>query len=286
VGHLLYRGTLTPSREIRLDTREVHTEQERIQASTEGWASDPRVAEREARERGVVYEFPLTCFRGVVDDAGRRLLEERLVHDQNELDRLIAERWTTDHGQAVRNSELPQLQYLERQQREEQDADRRLRALQLQKLSRELDTPPPSPTADPISGAPIPPVAKGTQVNEMLQTGVQQHASEETLAALCDRLGPIDAGPQRRAAVTGKLERVSHDTGDVWRYDADFLRAAKQYQDRKTLAAWLKRGAAASPSAHEAFCRVLLLSSTEFVAVRNQWKKKPKRGSRKNPPVG
>jgi len=127
-----------------------------------------------------------------------------------------------------------------------------------------------------------------TQSTETAKTDDQLRTiREETLPdeflVLCDRLGPVEAGPQRRAAVTDKLTCVSQETGDVWRYDTDFWKAAKQYQHRKTFSAWLRRGEVASPSAHKAFCRVLLLSSAEFVAARNQWKKKPKRVSRKKP---
>jgi hypothetical protein len=189
VGHVLYRGTLTPNRTIELATREVHTEDERIQLSTEGWVADQRRAEDEARQRGVVYEFPLKCFHGFVDETGRRLLEERVVHDRDELARTIGEDWSTDRAQAVQSSYLRQLEYLDRQRREEQAAaredlaaDRRLRALQLEKLSRELEARPAAkavPNASAATETLDTGQFSGPTKNRVAKEDVQQEAALE-----------------------------------------------------------------------------------------------------------
>jgi len=96
-----------------------------------------------------------------------------------------------------------------------------------------------------------------------------------------DRLPPLDTEKQRRDAVDGKLARVRQDTDEPLPYDADSWKAAKEYQSRTTFEDWVKKGSAASPPAHQTFCRLLLLPSAEFVAARRLWRKKPKRGSQK-----
>jgi hypothetical protein len=94
------------------------------------------------------------------------------------------------------------------------------------------------------------------------------------------RLPPLETEEERRTAVNDKLALVSQDTDEPLRHDADFWKAAKQYQNRRSFEDWLKKGPAA-PSAHQAFCRVLLLPTVDFVAASRQWRKKPKRGSEK-----
>jgi hypothetical protein len=103
-----------------------------------------------------------------------------------------------------------------------------------------------------------------------------------TVPAAGDRLPPLETEEQTRAAVTALLKGINRETEEIYR-PTDFWKAAKEYQDRKTFTNWLKGGpeSPSSQSPHQAFCRVLLLSRTEFVAARRLWRKKPKRKSPK-----
>lgn len=146
-------------------------------------------------------------------------------------------------------------------------------------VERRAETP-----ATPAAGAVLESQTE-RPIAQLLKPDPATAPSVDTPTVGRDRLPPLATEEQRRAAVKAKLARVSQDAAELWRYDADFWKAAKVFQSRKTFESWLKNGPA-DASAHQAFCRVLLMSSTEFVAARQQWQKKPKRASQKKNRAG